>query len=73
MSTALDSAGEKLLKIPEGAVEREQLSQQRYALGASVITGPAVKKMFFRLLEDEMSHQRILRQRLVGVRGKEDS
>ena len=73
MSTAPDSAEDKLLKISEEAIEREQLSQQRYALGASVITGPAVKKMFLRLPEDDMSHQKILRERLVGLRGKEGS
>ena len=73
MSTAPDSAEDKLLKISEEAIEREQLSQQRYALGASVITDPAVKKMFLRLPEDDMSHQKILRERLVGLRGKEGS
>lgn len=73
MSTAPDSAGEKLLKILEEAIEREQLSQQGYALGASVATDPAVKKMFLRLLENDMSHQKILRKRLVGLSGKEGS
>jgi len=73
MSTAPDSAEDKLLKISEEAIEREQLSQQRYALGASVATDPAVKKMFLRLPEDDMSHQKILRERLVGLRGKEGS
>jgi rubrerythrin len=73
MSTAPDTVRGKLLEILEEAIEREQLSQQRYALGASLATDPEVKEMFLRLIEDEMSHERILRERLVAVRGRESS
>ena len=73
MSTAPDSVQERLLDILEEAIEREQVSQQRYALGASLATDPEAKKMFLRLIEDEMSHERILRERLVAVRGRESS
>jgi len=68
MSTAPDSVEDKLLKILEEAIEREQLSQQRYAMGASLATDPTVKEMFLRLVEDEMSHEWILRERLATLR-----
>ena len=71
MSTTPDSVREKLVEILEEAIEREQLSQQRYAMGASLATDPAVKEMFLRLVEDEMSHERILRERLVALKAKD--
>ena len=73
MSTAPDAVRGKLLEILVEATEREQVSQQRYALGASLATDPEVKEMFLRLIEDEMSHERILRARLVAIRGRESS
>jgi rubrerythrin len=73
MSTAPDTVREKLLEILEEAIEREQLSQQRYALGASLATDAEVKEIFLRLIEDEMSHERILRERFVALKGREDS
>jgi rubrerythrin len=73
MSASPDSVGEKLLEILEEAIEREQLSQQRYALGASLAADAEVKEMFLRLIEDEMSHERILRERLVALKGREGS
>jgi rubrerythrin len=68
MSTPPDSAETELLEILEEAIEREQLSQQRYALGASLATDTAVKEMLLRLVEDEMSHERILRERLAALK-----
>lgn len=73
MSAEHDSAREKLLEILEEAIEREQLSQQRYALGASLATNPEVKEMFLRLVEDEMRHERVLRERHMALKGKEVS
>jgi rubrerythrin len=73
MSASPDSVREKLLEILEEAIEREQLSQQRYALGASLAVDAEVKEMFLRLIEDEMSHERILRERLVALKGRESS
>ena len=73
MSTAPDAVRGKLLEILVEATEREQVSQQRYALGASLATDPEAKEMFLRLIEDEMSHERILRERLVAIRGRESS
>jgi len=71
MSTASDSAREKLFEILEEAIEREHLSQQRYALGASLANDPAVKEMFLRLVEDEMRHERMLRERQMALKSKE--
>ncbi|TKJ28826.1 MAG: hypothetical protein CEE40_10500 [Chloroflexi bacterium B3_Chlor] len=48
MSTAPDSVKQKLLEILEEAIEQERLSQQRYALGASLATDPAVEEMLLR-------------------------
>jgi len=59
-----DSVEKKLLEILEEAIEREHLSPQRYAMGASLASDPAVKEMFLRLVEDEMSHEWILREGL---------
>ena len=73
MSTSADSADEKLLDILDRAIEQEQLSQQRYALGASLATDPEVREMFLRLVEDEMGHERSLRERRMALRKKEDS
>lgn len=55
MSTAPDSVKQKLLEILEEAIEQERLSQQRYALGASLVTDPAVEEMLLRQVEDEGS------------------
>jgi rubrerythrin len=68
MSTTLDSVTKRLLEILEEAIEREQLSQQRYALGASLASDRTVKDMFLRLVEDKMTHERILRERLVALK-----
>ncbi len=73
MSTAHDSVDKKLLEILEEAIERERLSQQRYALGASLAIDPEVKEMFLRLVEDEMNHERILRVRLVALKERQGS
>jgi rubrerythrin len=59
---------QKLLDILDEAIEQERLSQQRYALGASLTTDPAVKEMFLQLVEDEMGHERVLRERRQSLR-----
>jgi rubrerythrin len=53
----------KLLSVLDEAIEQERLAQERYALGASLTTYPAVKEMFLQLVEDEMGHERVLRER----------
>jgi rubrerythrin len=58
---------QRLLHILEEAIEQERLSQRRYALGASLATDPAVKEMFVRLVEDEMGHERTLRERRLAL------
>ena len=58
---------QRLLHILEEAIEQESLSQRRYALGASLATDPAVKEMFVRLVEDEMGHERTLRERRLAL------
>jgi rubrerythrin len=58
---------QRLLHILEEAIEQERLSQRRYALGASLATDPAVKDMFVRLVEDEMGHERTLRERRLAL------
>lgn len=73
MSTAPESARDKLLKILEEAIEQERLSQRRYALGASLATDPAVKEMFIRLVEDELGHERSLRERQMALEAEEPS
>lgn len=73
MSTAPDSVKQKLLEILEKAIEQERLSQQRYALGASLATDPVVKEMFLRLVEDEMGHERTLRERQIALKEEESS
>jgi rubrerythrin len=72
VSTSSDSVSRKLLEILEEAIERERISQQRYALGASLASDPALKQMFLRLIEDEMSHERILRERQTTLKGAVD-
>ncbi len=59
---------QKLLDVLDEAIEHEQLAQQRYALGASLTTDPAVKEMFLQLVEDEMGHERALRDRQQSLR-----
>jgi len=59
---------QKLLDVLDEAIEQEQLAQQRYALGASLTTDPAVKEMFLQLVEDEMGHERALRDRQQSLR-----
>lgn len=54
---------QKLLDVLDDAIEQERLAQERYALGASLTTDPAVKEMFLQLVEDEMGHERVLRER----------
>ena len=54
---------QRLLHILEEAIEQERLSQRRHALGASLAIDPMVKEMFVRLVEDEMGHERTLRER----------
>lgn len=73
MSTMPDSVRRKLLEILEKAIEQERVSQQRYAAGATLATDPAVKEMFLRLVEDEMGHERILRERYLALEKGEDS
>ena len=58
---------QRLLHILEEAIEQEHLSQRRYALGASLAMDPAVKEMFVRLVEDEMGHERTLRERRLAL------
>ena len=58
---------QRLLHILEEAIEQEHLSQRRYALGASLATDPVVKEMFVRLVEDEMGHERTLRERRLAL------
>jgi hypothetical protein len=36
----------KLLDVLDEAIEQERLAQERYALGASLTTDPAVTEMF---------------------------
>ena len=59
---------QKLLDVLDEAIEQERLSQRRYALGASLTTDPAVKEMFLQLVEDEMGHERALRDRQQSLR-----
>ena len=59
---------QKLLDVLDEAIEQEQLAQQRYALGASLTTDPAVKEMFLQLVEDEMGHEMALRDRQQSLR-----
>ena len=54
---------QKLLDVLKEAIEHERLAQQRYALGASLATDPAVKEMFLELVEEEMVHERKLREK----------
>lgn len=73
MSTAPDSVSKKLLEIPEEAIEPEQFSQQRYATGARLAPDLAAEETSLRLVEDEMSHEGIPRERLVALKDKEGS
>jgi rubrerythrin len=59
---------QKLLDVLDEAIEHEQLAQQRYALGATLTTDPALKEMFLQLVEDEMGHERVLRERQQSLR-----
>ena len=63
---------QKLLDVLDEAIEQEQLAQQRYALGASLTTDPAVKEMFLQLMEDEMGHERMLRDRQQALRENQE-
>ena len=63
---------QRLLHILEEAIEQERLSQRRYALGASLAPDPAVKEMFVRLVEDEMGHERTLRERRLALLEQKD-
>ena len=64
---------QKLLDVLDEAIEQEQLAQQRYALGASLTTDPAVKEMFLQLVEDEMGHERALRDRQQALRENQET
>jgi rubrerythrin len=66
------SAGvrQKLLDILDEAIEQEQLAQKRYAFGASLSIDPVVKEMFLQLVEEEMGHERKLREWQVALREK---
>ena len=59
---------QKLLDVLDQAIEQERLAQQRYALGASLTIDAAVKEMFLQLVEDEMGHERVLRERRQSLR-----
>ena len=59
---------QKLLDVLDEAIEQERLAQERYALGASLTTDPAVKEMFLQLVQDEMGHERLLRERQRALR-----
>jgi rubrerythrin len=61
------------LEILEEAIDQERVSQRRYALGASLTTDPAVKEMFLRLVEDEMGHEQMLRERQLALEEGADS
>ncbi len=63
----------KLSEVLEDAIEQERISQRRYAVGVGLATDPAVKEMFLRLVEDEMGHERTLRQRQLILEQAEDS
>ena len=63
---------QKLLDVLEEAIEQERLAQQRYALGASLTTDPALKEMFLQLVEDEMGHERALRDRQQALRENQE-
>jgi rubrerythrin len=61
---------QKLLEILDEAMEQERLAQKRYALGASLASDPSVKEMFLRLVEEEMGHERTLREWQLELREK---
>jgi rubrerythrin len=67
-----ESAGvsQKLLDILDEAIEQEQLAQKRYAFGASLASDPSVKEMFLHLVEEEMGHERTLREWQLALREK---
>jgi rubrerythrin len=61
---------QKLLDTLDEAIEQERLAQKRYAFGASLATDPAVKEMFLQLVEEEMGHERTLREWQLALREK---
>jgi len=61
---------QRLLDVLKEAIEHELLAQRRYALGASLATDPAVKEMFLQLAEEEMGHERKLREKQRDLEAK---
>jgi rubrerythrin len=70
MQEASTKVEQKLLDILKEAIEHERLAQQRYALGASLATDPEVKEMFLQLVEEEMGHERKLREKQRDLEAK---
>ena len=61
---------QRLLDVLKEAIKHELLAQRRYALGASLATDPAVKEMFLQLVEEEMGHERKLREKQRDLEAK---
>ncbi len=68
MPEGSDGVRRKLLEILNEAIEQERLAQKRYAFGASLATDPAAKEMFLQLVEEEMGHERTLREWQLAIR-----
>jgi rubrerythrin len=58
----------KLLAILEEAIEDEKLSAARYRHGAKLAVDPELKEMFDRLVDDEIQHEKVLKDQYYEIK-----
>jgi rubrerythrin len=60
----------KLLEILEQAIQMEKLAAERYRRGQELAVQEDVKLMFEKLVQDEMGHERLLKERYIQIKKK---
>ena len=58
----------ELLKILEEAIREEKASAQRYRRGEELAGDPDAKKMFKKLVDDEVMHEKVLKERYYEIK-----
>ncbi|MBI5815110.1 MAG: rubrerythrin [Nitrospinae bacterium] len=59
---------EEILAILEEAIREERESASRYQKGLALAADPEVKSMFERLIRDEETHERVLKERYYEIK-----